>query len=271
MAHFDWYQATVDEYPLGLVEGLMEMPGAFDFDRGRGRNNYQESVKILDRGGGVLATVLHGGLNGAPNAYGSGEHAEPFSAILRKYWPDAHRVTRVDSAEDVIGDFDDLVRSLELIGEQHGIDGERIAKSKHNRKAKGDTYYLGSNQSSVQHRAYEKAQQLLSMKKVRPGDVDENLLRCEAQWRPVRDARSIAAKLSADEMWGVSPLLRHIASQVLEKAALRVPVRPRLRTTHEARVAAFKRQYGSLMHDMLRDHGSWDLVGVEIGRIMTEN
>lgn len=268
MAQFDWYQATVDAYPRMLGDALMEMPAAHDLRHGRGRMNYRESVEITDASGDVLATFLHGGANGAPNAYASGSNAEAFASIIRRHWPDAHRVTRLDSAEDFRGDFDELVPRLRAIGQAHSVAGNLDANDDPDQ---GDTYYLGRPSSAVRFRAYEKSKQLVATKQCKPEDVEPDLLRLEAQWRPVRDARTTASRLDPEAVWGVSPVLRHIASDVLAKAPERVTVRPRLRTTYEQRLAAFTNQYSGLMVEMFEAHGAWDLVGEEIGSMVEKH
>jgi hypothetical protein len=264
MAHFDWYQATVDAPPRVLAEALMELPGAVEMVAGRGRQNYHHSMAITSVDGDTLATVLHGGLNGAPNAYGSGEQAEAFAAIIRQHWPEAHRVTRVDSAEDVRTDFRPMHAACRAIAAAQGVKGESIVPDD---LGDGSTYYMGARSSATRLRCYEKGKQLAPLA-VDAATCPIDWVRLEVQWKPVRDARLTAASLSPGEVWGVSAWTRAVASQLLATNPDRVVVRPRLRTTYEARLAACMTQYGALFDDIhRREGGSWARVGETLGAL----
>lgn len=260
MAHFDWYQATIDEFPQVLTEALMEMPGATELVAGRGRQNYHHAMSVVSPDGDILATVLHGGPNGAPNARGTGENAEAFAAIIRQHWPQAHRVTRLDSAEDVRADFPAMHAACREIAARHRIKGHsRIPDA----AADGSTYYMGAESSPTRFRCYEKGKQVASSA-VNPAEVPQDWVRLETQWRPIREARETAATLSAGEVWGVSNWTQHIARQLLDANPTRFISQTRLKTSYEARYAAMLHQYGGLIGEMHVRLGSWSAVAEQL-------
>lgn len=261
MPHFDWYQATVEAHPRELAEALMELPGAVEMVAGRGRQNYHNSMRITTADGDTLATVLHGGPNGAPNALASGEHAAGFADLIRRLWPEAHRVTRLDSAEDVRADFRPMHAACRAIAAAQGVKGESIVPDD---LGDGSTYYMGARSSATRLRCYEKGKQLAPLA-LDPATCPDDWVRLEVQWKPIREARVTAATLTAGEVWGVSAWTRAVASQLLASNPDRIVVRPRLRTSYEARILAMQTQYGGLFDEMLSRHGTWAMVGEQIG------
>ena len=211
--------------------------------------------------GDTLATVLHGGPNGAPNALASGENAPQFADLLRRLWPQAHRVTRCDSAEDVRADFRPMHAACRAIAALQGVKGESIVPDD---LGDGSTYYMGARSSATRLRCYEKGKQMAPLA-VDAATCPPDWVRLEVQWKPVRDARVIAAGLTPGEVWGVSAWTRAVAVELLASNPDRIVVRPRLRTSYEARVLALHTQYGALLDEMFARHGSWSMVGEQIG------
>lgn len=252
-ARFDWFQATVAEAPEAVGEALLErMPGAHAFDHRRGRQNYHHSTLLLDSEGDTLVTILHGGPNGDPNACASGRLAEPFADIVRELWPEQHRVTRLDSAVDLHGDFYALMERCRAIGAQAGVSGRAILPDD---PEQGATYYMGASTSRVQQRLYEKGKQMAGLS-VDPSAVARDWVRFETQWRPDKQARCLAATVTPDQVWGVSPWLRSIAAEMLGIDADRLRAQPQLLTTFERRHAAMIAQYGNHLRDLLDREGS---------------
>lgn len=252
MARLDWYQATIDEYPRVIADAIAdELPGVSSLSHGRGRQNYHHSTAAVSASGDVLATVLHGGPNGSPNVVASGEQADAFAAIIRRHWPEAHRVSRLDSAEDVHGDFASAVALCRSIGAARKVKGQMIAPDD---PADGATYYLGSPSSSIRFRLYEKGKQL-RLSAADPTSIRPDWLRFETQYRPVRDAKVLAASLTAAQVWGVSPWTIKIAQEGFAAAPDRLIVQPRLHTTFERRDRALRRQFGPHIHEHVRRCG----------------
>lgn len=241
MARFDWYQGTIDAPAEEIGEGLRtSLPGAEAFRAGPGRQNYHHSMAVLNGDGETLATILHGGPNGNPNAYASGGNAEAFAATLRKLWPDQHKVTRLDSCEDLRGDYSAIRDRCRLLAAPAGVTGYEHAA---HGEEKGSTDYLGASTSRVQHRCYEKGKQMAA--RVREADaVPLDWVRLEVQWRPDKGGRALAASVSPDDVWGVSPWVRSIAREVIGRCPDRLRAQPRLLTDFERTHAAFLLQYG---------------------------
>ena len=253
MPHCDWYQATIDEYPQTVGDALLrELPGAIGFEAGRGRQNYHASMRVHDADGETLATILHGGPNGAPNAWASGDRAEAFSAVLRKCFPNVHRVTRFDSAEDVYGDYPTIRDRCRALAAPAGVSGYEIAA---HGDEKGSTDYLGAKTSRVQHRCYEKGKQVAPLAQD-PSSVPLNWVRLEVQWRPTKTARDPAAVVSADQVWGVSPWVQAIRREVIGAQVERLRSRPKMLSDDDICHAALIRQYGPYMSRLRIKEGS---------------
>lgn len=249
----DWYQATIAEAPELVGELLLhELPGAYSFKPGKGRQNYHHSMMVLDAEGETLATVLHGGPNGDPNAWASGDRAEGFAAVLRKAFPDSHRVTRFDSAEDLHGHYPTIRDRCRALAAPSGVSGYEIAA---HGSEKGSTDYLGAKSSRVQHRCYEKGKQMAGLV-ADPSTVPADWVRLEVQWRPDKDARSVAAMVSAGEVWGVSPWVQAIARDLIGTDPERLRSRPKPLSDFDRCHAAMLNQYAPHMGKLLKKEGS---------------
>lgn len=255
MPRFDWYQATIAVAPQQLGEALLEhLPTAVGFQPGRGRQNYHHSMAVLDADGETLATVLHGGPNGDPNAWASGDRAEAFASVLRQLWPDAHRVTRMDSAEDLHGDYPAIRDRCRALAAPSGVSGYEIAA---HGPEKGSTDYLGAKSSRVQHRCYEKGKQMAALV-ADPSAISLDWVRLETQWRPDKGGRSVAARASAAEVWGASPWVLAIARELIGLDTPRLRAQPRLLTDFERTHAAMLNQYGPHLGKLLAKAGGLD-------------
>lgn len=258
MPQWDWMQVTIAEFPRVITDALMsELPGASSLSHGRGRHNYRHSAIIADSHGDVLATVLHGGSNPAPNAVATGDAAPAFTDVVRRHWPD-HAVTRCDTAADVRTDYAATVAALREVGASFGIKGYAHVPDD---PEDGGTYYMGATSSSVRLRCYEKGKQLRSQL-VDPEAAPLDWVRLEQQFRPVRQGRQVAASLSPSEAWGVSRWTQHTARELIGVSTDRVQVTARTRTTRERRLRAMSVQWGSTLREIAATEGSWEAAGL---------
>lgn len=256
-ARWDYYSATVDARVADIADAVMTLPGAHDFHRrDYGMSNYSNKVTFATEGRDIMATLLHGGANGAPHVFASGDDAEPLAALLRREFP-VHRVARCDTAQDIVADFDVVWPVLARIAENHGV--------KHRRWVPGDpedgaTHYIGSEKSPNRHRCYEKSKELIA--KLGPAaDVLPGVLRCELQIRPAKPAAKLAMSLvSPDDAWGVTAFSRSIASQFLENNPASVSLRPRVPTSRERTRRALLLNYGPYLRAERVALGSWPAV-----------
>lgn len=251
MAHFDWYAASIPDYPGVLADLFMTMEGAHDIKRSRGGGNYAERSVIATRDDDVLCTIMHGGQNPDPHAFATGVNAAQFASITRTHYADRHRVSRVDSAEDIRTDFSAVHAALQALARKSGLRGHTQLPDNAD---DGATYNIGSPKSATMVRAYEKGKELAKKAGSAEG-IDLGVIRFELQFRPQKDAKSVAATLSPEEFWGSTPWTRAIARQHLDSNPARVVLRPKLATTFERRHKAFLKQYGPHLLDYLKRNG----------------
>lgn len=259
-AFFDWMGCTIEEYPGVIVDACMTLPGAYDIRRGRGMNNYRERAAIIDVDGEVIASVLHGGSNGAPHAFASGDASPAFTDLVRSTWADRHRVTRLDTAQDVRTDFGTARAELQAFARQKSLKGHSQLPDD---PIDGGSYNIGAPSSSVRLRLYEKGKQLAKLARSTEG-YHLDTVRYELQVRPVREGKLTAARLSPDQAWGVTPWAREIAQTHLAAYPDRVVMQRRLPTSFERTHRAMLDQYGAHLRDLLASAGSTCAFGEQL-------
>lgn len=243
-SHFDWYRATVPVAPHVLVDTIRRQAGTLaTVVDGKGRFNYLHS-KTVQHGGDRVATVLHGGPNGHPNVEASGgRYAPQLAALLRAHG--AHNVTRCDVAVDLFGEglFQRLKDMAGALADSHGL---RCRDVSDRDKSKGDTRYLGSRQSPVFARIYEKGKQGGETQKHIEPDLLAHWVRIELEIKPQKAMKAVAAQLEPNEFWGVSPWTLDLAKGALDMDAQPIPFTPRRNTKDEASFAHCLDQYGEI-------------------------
>ena len=257
---FDWYRATVPTRPEWIVKAVQSLvEGPCSVDEGKGRFNYRHATTIVS-GGDRIATVLHGGPNGDPNVEASGERAPDLAELLRSMGP--HRVTRADVAIDLYGD--DAFRQTEEIAHRiasdTGLTLRKIA-SPLDRSA-GETVYLGSRQSALFARIYEKGKAESAVY----GDVAPDALkpwvRCELEVKPQKDMKAKAATMSPEAFWGCSEWTARLASEAFAMSPEPVPFHPR-RTASDDRAFAFMcDQYRNLLQRRCEERHGGDFLSL---------
>lgn len=265
MDRFDWYQATIPEKPIVLIEEFLRQlaPGG-EVLEGRGLHNYHQGFRILDSAGHEVAQVLAGGKNGDPNAKASGPATDAFVRVVRECWP-VHRVTRVDSCADMVqeGAYDTLEATCRAVARDAGVKGRAIVPDD---PADGRTYYLGSNSSDVRTRLYDKtAEQRRSLPESRHSEVPEYWARLESQVRPRKESKAVFASLSPAQVWGAAGWSAELARRVFSLNVERVMMQSARETDHERAWRFMLQQYGGTLYQAFRDLGSWDCVGRTIG------
>ena len=237
---FDWYQATIPDHPLDVVQAVHSSlaPGG-EVQEGRGQNGYRQTFTIRQQDGDRVAVVMCGGNNGAhPNAMASGAVAHPFASLVRELWP-AHKVTRVDAAEDMAeeGAYEALEGVCRALAQERGLKGRRILPDD---PAEGRTYYIGSPASDVLTRLYDKtAETRRNLPPERHGEVPDHWVRIEARVRPRKEAGYVAASLTPEQVWGCSAWTHELARRLFssiwrEWRCRRAGVRPRARLSVHA-------------------------------------
>lgn len=268
--HFDWYQATIPENPIVLVETLKDaLSKGGQIIEGRGRHNYHQSFRLQNARGERVAEVLAGGPNGHPNATASGLMTEGFVQLVREAWPD-HRVTRFDAAEDLAqeGAFNELEKVCRAVAKDLGVKGRSIVPDD---VTEGRTYYLGAPSSDNRVRLYDKtAETRAKLPPERHSEIPEHWARLEVQVRPRKEFKAYAAKFTPEQAWGFSGWTHELAKRAFSLQIERITMYAGRETDDERAFRFMVMQYGPLLHRLFKDLGSWDCVGKTIGDAIAE-
>jgi hypothetical protein len=258
--NFDWYGASVD---AGPDETLAEAVGAFDMAslvHSRPTSGFNRAM-TLKRGDTTLATVMWENL-GDPTSescfvQGTGRHAAPIAAWLRK-WQPLHRVARADVAEDYTGEgtWDRLSTLCFNVADDHGVKTEHAGDW--HRGVAGRSVYLGGRQSVVREICYEKGKQI---------GGDPNHVRMELRVRPAsRAAKFLASTASPVDLYGASKWSLDLGKRLGQPEVQRLSLGTVYRDEDVARARrALLRQYGAVLCGLEAECGSWAAVGEWIG------
>jgi hypothetical protein len=181
-------------------------------------------------------------------------------SAVREQYP-VHRCVRVDSAYDVdrTGAWDDMLAEVLDVKAKYRLKGRRFGDWE-DFPEDGRTQYLGSPQSAVQVRLYEKGRQ--------PGYRDSghpDWVRLEIQVRPQKDARTVYSGLDPMQVWGASAYTRDLAARVLKSELEPFPAGTVHRApSSERALGAMCDQYGSYLLALKDDVGSWECVGLTL-------
>lgn len=249
-ARFDWYEATFDEFDDGRIAPSLAVVLDAELRNERGRNGYAECVAVV-RGENELVRVYGRSARiGEVHLVTTGESCDEVVPIVRRLYSQ-HRVSRVDSAVDLLADFDSLDSVALDFAKGRGLSHRLITDSDG-----GATRYLGATSSEVFTRIYKKSEQLKRLHPERASQIPEGVVRIEQQARPgKRETKERASTMTPDEVWGLSAWGRDFALQVLEFDAERV-------STHFRRPSSWQRarhylglQYGPMVRQRAADVG----------------
>jgi hypothetical protein len=268
MLRFDAYTASV----RGV--GFRELCAIVDFEGskvtgGRGYHGYGERISFRDAGGTEIASVSHGGTNAkTPMLEVTGERTPKIVPVFREAFP-AHSCSRVDSAYDLekTGAWDELLGEVLAVKAKHKLKGEQRGDWQ-DFPEDGRTMYLGAPTSTVRTRLYEKGKQPEYRALGHPDWV-----RLEIQVRPAKDAKSVYAGLTPEQVWGASRYTRDLAARVLQKDLDAFPAGTVWKETSEQQKRrAGARQYGPLFVRWLQQTGDIDTAfGRELQELIRTN
>lgn len=267
---FDWYQPTIPEHPVVLVDTLARrLAPDGQVVEGRGKHNYRQSFTILDRHGNRAAMVLAGGPNGDPNVTASGDACDAFVPLVRELWPE-HRPTRIDAAEDFRGEgvFEALEGVCRAVTRARQVKGMAFVPDD---VQDGRTYTMGSRSSAVVARLYDKAAELRRhLPPERHGEIPPYMTRLEVACRPPREWRDFAAKWEPRHVFMASDWTAELAERVLGLEVQRVMQRPGRYGDHERAKRAMLAMFKRVFRRMHSEHGDWQAVGLQIGHELDE-
>lgn len=178
-----------------------------------------------------------------------------------------HGCTRADACVDFeeLGAFEKLLAPVLQVKGDFKLYGEPRGDWK-DFPEKGRTQYLGSKQSAVQARLYEKGKQPEYAHLQRP-----DWCRLEVQVRPGKEARQKYSKLSALEVWGASRWTRSLAEKVLEAQVQAQPAGTVYRVSERDRALRWMvKQYGTHLVSLAADLGGYDVLGLTLGEMIAE-
>lgn len=274
MSRFDWYQATVRAPVADVRACLFDLveSGAWEPQR-KAPHGYGFADRLVGVDGPV-ASIWWGGMHAHPHAVISGEAAQSAAELLRTHLPD-HSVSRLDACIDYAepGAYDMLQRLAVGVAVDRGV--KVGTAGDHLVTMKGRTVYLGATSSHTRLRLYDKAAELrakFAQDPARLEGIPAELARLECQVRPQTPQAKMAAA-SADPLtvMGSAAWMRELMRRVsgLELHPFEVG-RPWRQSDHERAYAALLAQYGGVLKGLLRDAGSWDCVGLQIGHDLAE-
>jgi len=227
----DWYACLVDETPDNIIEALSEPMGLTEIKPCSGVPQYERSLalwshRFSDR---AMFEISFGGNQGAsPHLVAKGYVAHEAMKVLRRVFP-SHRVSRMDVAVDLVGP--QLYEQVSaILRELHLSSGLKTRTINHDVPAMGRTHYLGSRESLVMVRLYEKDKEQASKGlSYIPGNV-----RAELEIKPHKRAdRARWASVSLEDAWGAASWTRKLAERVLGLDAQVIRRAPAMKRTDE--------------------------------------
>lgn len=269
MVRFDAYSATMrGAHSDDVGQVLFDLVGlSGQVYQSKGHHNFGQRVGFKDSGGHEVGSVQFGGKQGdLIMVEVKGEYTPKAVEAIRARFP--HRVTRVDSCADfdAPGAFTRLLGACTTIKRQHRILGGK-AGDWDDFPEKGRTLYLGSTQSPVRLRLYEKGKQAEYAHLDRP-----DWARLEVQVRPKKlETGQQYAELDPMQVWGAGRWTRDIAATVLQEHVDPHPAGTTYRLSdRETALRWMCKQYGSHLVSLAQDLGGWDCVGLTLSEILAD-
>jgi hypothetical protein len=275
MARFDWYQATVPA-EVGPLRAALE-GAALGSHRWESMPKAPQGYRfgdVLHDDCGRVAAVWWGGSHDRPHVVASSDAAVPVSQVLRSTWPE-HYVTRADPCMDFAepGAYERLQGLALDVARERGI--KVGTAGDHLVTMKGRTCYLGSPSSHTRLRIYDKAEELRQKFADQPqrlASIPAELARFELQVRPqTRQAKLAAATADPVALMGSAAWSRELLKRV---AHLDLPPfeagKPWRQADDDRAYAALLAQYGGLLGRIVRDLGSWECLGLQLGQDLAE-
>ena len=268
MSRFDAYNCTIDAPPLSILRRFADgLPSGQvgSVVEGKGRKGYATSRTLNDWTGKRIAAVLSGGVNEDPHVEIQGPYTPDLVPMIRETFPE-HRVTRVDSAIDFSGPgvFERMAADAQAFARYRKpvplkwstagpwpVDGEARWNFH-----EGLTFYVGSRQSLVCVRGYEKG--LKHAAECRHVDElpDLTWVRLEAECKPQTKEQKVRySTIEPDQVWGASQWSCDFRARMtgvgVEKVMEWKAKEPELFRSGRSMVY----QYGNVLHDLRAELG----------------
>ena len=257
---FDCYSATFPVRPDLLVEGILSgFPDAgLRVERGKSALRYAAADLLFDPMDQMVCGVHHGGQNGNPHVRVQGWYSPKVVGVVRGLWPD-HSVSRADVALDFDspGCWDRIAAVCDLVAREGKLKWSTVGDFREDRDVlSGRTIYVGSRQSPVYIRVYEKGKQMLAQHRVGDAAISLDWVRVEIEVKPPhRPFKLAAASWEPPAFWGCSVHSRKLLHRVSGVEVERIMMTERKETDARRAVRNMLKQY----------RGSMEAVIVEVG------
>lgn len=273
----DYYSATIKDSKSNVLGFLQEKIGGDIVPMKFGRQGYKSGFQLVG-GENVLATIYADGNNDAnPHAFASSDNAILFRDTCREIWTNTHEVTRIDVCEDFneAGVFETMKDVLVEIGERKNMAIDTVGDWIRKDAKRGRTLYLGSKNSAVRLRLYEKgkkhANELYESKGFGvPEGFPIHWTRLEAQVRPVKHQRVLAATGSLESVWGYAQWLQEAAAKLLDCDVPRVKADMFRNTDAEKTWLWIAKQYGNFFDAEAEKLGGYQNIGAKLEEIIQQ-
>lgn len=291
---FDWYQATIEDNPLAVLEQVKKLGHEVrPADSAAKRWRYRQGWEVLHEKRGTVALVMCGGNGDRPHALATGEAAEAFAEVIRDHWRDRHLVTRCDAAQDFneAGAYKRLRRVARKIAKANRLAFPQVSDPLNPRA--GRTQYVGSPTSDYRARIYEKGweqvHKMACLFRKHGADMDvssvqlicneatgelvrpEDWTREELQVRPKQEqARRMVATLTPEQCWGVSPWALDLARETMALDLERIVMRTRKVSKDEEALRWMCQQYSGPLVRLANEKGGWEGVGIALGELIAD-
>ena len=259
-AFFDWYQCALSVDPQVVVSAAeswfrSESNMCVEVRPAVPQRPYKSAVELFTTFPSheiVFCTVHFGGVNQKCMFRSTSDRASSGSDFVRSVFPD-HSCSRVDCALDFMEGpelFPVLVDWLVNYAQNSNPKMTVDYRGDWSNASKGRTIYIGSRQSSVFIRLYEKGFQQISEGNL---DADPDWIRFEAEIKPEKKIGKIAlSKLSPEQCFGCSRLLRDFVKMISGDKLEAVTVgKVRKMTDHDRSYTHLCYQYGRILLDEL--------------------
>lgn len=260
MAKFDYFSVSTYAKPEPLIRSFLDHFDLVSATQITPHNGYTKAYKI-HRGEVTLAKVSWGNHDQiSTNIRASGSDSVLIEKFIRNYLleiGEEYWATRLDVCEDMsaAGGFDKLTAQAIRFAKRKNL---KISQVGDWVRGNGRTLYIGSRQSEVHIRIYEKGKQL---------GMDPDWFRYEVEIKPKaknRDRRLTVARMVPGQLLflGISgKLLNEVGWDHL--SAISLPHDYPSRCFDRARAALLK-QYGNVLKEWANDLGGFDNLAAKL-------
>ncbi|WIE56338.1 hypothetical protein [Curtobacterium sp. MCBD17_003] len=251
-ARHDWYEMTFDTVDDERVPGSLALALGGVLARIKGRNGYATGWQIESDGETIATVHGHSARAGEVHVTVTSDACDRVVPTLRTLYP-THRVSRADSAVDLVADFEELDAFVLEFAEARGLTHSIIRNSEG-----GATRYVGSPRSETRMRLYKKTEELRQKHPESNQQVQDGICRFELVARPGKRAvKERLSHMSAEDVWGLSQWSADLASQLIGLDAERVATHFRRPTDWTRALHFLGIQYEPMMQRRI------DAVGLE--------